>query len=69
MIKIFVTPQQKHALDLLYMGKSYRQIADVLHVSYSRVIQIFNTLLLKTKLSSRKELILEKNKIKYELKQ
>ena len=65
MIIITVTEQQKKTLDLLYEGKSYQDIALALGVSYSRIINILNNILIKTKLSSRKELLLIKNKIKY----
>ena len=65
MIIITVTEQQKKTLDLLYEGKSYQDIALALGVSYSRIINILNNILIKTKLSSRKELLLMKNKIKY----
>lgn len=65
MVIITVTEQQKKTLDLLYEGKSYQDIALALGVSYSRIINILNNILIKTKLSSRKELLLMKNKIKY----
>jgi len=64
-INIKVTPQQKKALDLFYEGKNYQEIALALDVSYSRIINILNNILVKTKLSSRKELLLAKNELNY----
>ena len=67
MITITVTPQQKRALDLFYEGKTYQEIALALGVSYSRIINILNNILVKTKTSSRKELLLLKDQITYNI--
>lgn len=67
MIEITVTPQQGRALDCFFEGKTLTDTALVLAVSYSRVINILNAILVKTKLSSRKELLLNKDNIHYEI--
>lgn len=68
-MNITVTPQQKRALDLFFEGKTYQEIALALGVSYSRIINILNNILVKVKLSSRKELLLNKDKITYEIQE
>lgn len=65
MIEITVTLQQARALDAFFEGKTLADIALSLGVSYSRIINILNAILVKTKLSSRKELLLNKDKIQY----
>ena len=68
-MNITVTPQQKRALVLFFEGKTYQEIALALGVSYSRVINILNNILVKVKLSSRKELLLNKDKFIFEIQQ
>ena len=67
MIEINVTPQQKKALDKFFEGMPLTEIAFELNVSYSRIIQILNTILIKTKLQTRKELLIKRNEICYNL--
>ena len=65
MIEITVTQQQATALDYFFQGNTLADVALKLEVSYSRVINILNTILIKTRLSSRKELLLNKENIHY----
>lgn len=69
MIEIIVTPQQGRALDYFFAGDSLADVALKLGVSYSRVINILNAILVKTKLSSRKEILLNKDKIHYQIQE
>ena len=64
---IKLTVQQEKALKLLGDGKNYKEIALTLNVSYSRVINILNDLLIKTGLKSRKELIANAKTLEYEV--
>ena len=64
---IKLTGQQEKALKLLGDGKNYKEIALTLNVSYSRVINILNDLLIKTGLKSRKELIANAKTLEYEV--
>ena len=69
MIEIIVTPQQAKALDYFFEGLTLADVALKLEVSYSRVINILNAILVKTRLTSRKELLLNKDKIHYFIQQ
>ena len=54
---ITLTQQQAKTLDLFLEGMSLTEISLTLGVSYSRVINILNDLLIKTGYKSRKELL------------
>lgn len=64
---IKLTEQQERALNLLGEGKNYKEIALTLGVSYSRVINILNDLLIKTGFRSRKELLANAKTLEYEV--
>ena len=64
---IKLTEQQERVLKYLGDGKNYREIALSLDVSYSRVINILNDLLIKTGFRSRKELIANAKTLEYEV--
>ena len=68
MIEIWVTVQQKKVLDKYFEGTPLTDIAVDLNISYSRVIQILNNILIKTKLQTRKELLIKRYEICYNLK-
>ena len=67
MIEITVTPQQKETLDRFFKGLPLTEIAFELNLSYSRIIQILNAILIKTKSNTRRELLTKKNEIIYKL--
>ena len=69
MIEIIITPQQAKALGYFFEGLTLADVALKLEVSYSRVINILNAILVKTRLTSRKELLLNKDKIHYSIQQ
>lgn len=54
---IELTEQQSQTLNLFVDGKTMKEIALYLGVSYSRVINILNSILIKTGSKSRKELL------------
>lgn len=54
---IELTEQQSQTLNLFVEGMSMKEIALHLGVSYSRVINILNSILIKTGSKSRKELL------------
>lgn len=62
-----ITNQQARALNLLGEGKNYKEIALTLGVSYSRVINVLNELLIKTGFKSRKELMANAKTLEYEV--
>lgn len=67
MADIKLTQQQATALDLLGEGKNYKEIALTLNVSYSRVINILNEILLKTGFKSKRELIVNAKTLEYDV--
>ena len=67
MADIKLTEQQAKALNFLGDGYNYKRIALALNVSYSRVINILNDLLLKTGLKSKRELIANAKIIEYDI--
>lgn len=56
-MNVTLTAQQKKALDLFVTGMSLKELSLNLGVSYSRVINILNDILVKTGYKSRKELL------------
>lgn len=67
MAEIKLTKQQERALNLLGDGRNYKEIALTLNVSYSRVINILNEILLKTGLKSKRELIANAKTLEYDV--
>lgn len=67
MAEIKLTEQQERALNLLGDGRNYKEIALTLNVSYSRVINILNEILLKTGLKSKRELIANAKTLEYDV--
>lgn len=65
MIKI--TEQQKKVLTMFAQGKTMKEIALALDVSYSRVINILNELLIKTGFKSKRELLANAKIIEFEV--
>lgn len=59
MTTLYLTEQQNKFLQALLEGKTMKQISTMLGVSYSRVIQILNIMLLKTNCKSRTELLVK----------
>ena len=64
---IKLTEQQEKVLTYLGEGKSYKEMALSLNVSYSRVINILNDLLIKTGLKSKRELLANAKTLEYEV--
>lgn len=64
---IKLTKQQERVLKYLGSGRNYKEIALSLDVSYSRVINILNELLIKTGFRSRKELMANAKTLEYEV--
>lgn len=66
---IELSKQQARTLELFLDGKTMREIALSLGVSYSRVMNILNEILIKTGIKSRKELLIEGKTIEFEVKE
>ena len=64
---IKLTEQQEKVLTYVGEGKSYKEMALSLNVSYSRVINILNDLLIKTGLKSKRELLANAKPLEYEV--
>ena len=67
MIQITVTPQQKETLDRFFKGMPLTEIAFEMNLSYSRIIQILNVILIKTKTTTRRKLLTRKDEIIYDI--
>lgn len=66
---IELSKQQARTLELFLEGKTMREMALSLGVSYSRVMNILNEILIKTGIKSRKELLIEGKAIEFEVKE
>ena len=65
---IELSQQQANTLELFLEGKSMKQMALTLGVSYSRIVNLLNEVLIKTGTKSRKELLIHGNEIEYVVK-
>lgn len=67
-MKVIVTEIQGKAASLYIAGLNMREIALELGVSYSRVVQIINAILIKTRSASKREFLLNAKDIEWVIK-
>lgn len=68
MEEVTVTKLQLDVVNAYMEGQSMKEIALAVGVSYSRVINIFNAILIKARCATKKELLLKAKDIKWVLK-
>jgi len=67
--KVELTSIQAKVLEMLLSGINMREISQTLNISYNRVINIANSILIKTRMQSRKELLINGKNIEYTVKE
>lgn len=65
---IYLTQQQDKVLKSFLRGLNMKELALEQSVSYSRIINILNEILLKSGIKSRKELLINGHKLDYMVK-
>ena len=65
---VVLTEKEDKAFQLLLAGKTMRETAMTLNVSYNRVVALLNAVLIKTGCRTRRELMVNGRSIKYKIK-